>query len=97
MWMLRVCPLSASISYPSHDIALYKETDGKMADDKTRETLLKAVKARDADAIAKTVKEVNESKTAKEKADAEAKARAWIQYCSSFLCCFQEAVRHFAE
>ncbi len=76
MWMLRVCPLSASNSYPSHDIALYKETDGKMADDKTRETLLKAVKARDADAIAKTVKEVNESKTAKEKADAEAKAKA---------------------
>ena len=76
MWMLQVCPLSASNSYPSHDIALYKETDGKMADDKTRETLLKAVKARDADAIAKTVKEVNESKTAKEKADAEAKAKA---------------------
>mgnify|MGYP000417411274 CR=1 FL=1 len=76
MWMLQVCPLSASNSYPSHDIALYKETDGKMADDKTRETLLKAVKARDADAIAKAVKEVNESKTAKEKADAEAKAKA---------------------
>ena len=56
--------------------ALYKETDGKVADDKTRETLLKAVKARDADAIAKAVKEVNESKTAKEKADAEAKAKA---------------------
>ena len=56
--------------------ALYKQTDGKVADDKTRETLLKAVKARDADAIAKAVKEVNESKTAKEKADAEAKAKA---------------------
>lgn len=56
--------------------ALYKETDGKVADDKTRETLLKAVKARDAEAIAKAVKEVNESKAAKEQADAEAKARA---------------------
>ena len=56
--------------------ALYKETDGKVADDKTRETLLKAVKTRDVDAIAKAVKEVNESKTAKEKADAEAKAKA---------------------
>ena len=76
MWMLRVCPLSASNSYPSHDIALFKETVGMMADDKTREILLKAVKARDADAIAKAVKEVNESKTAKEKADAEAKAKA---------------------
>ena len=56
--------------------ALYKETDGRVADDKTREILLKAVKARDTDAIAKAVKEVNESKAAKEKADAEAKARA---------------------
>ena len=56
--------------------ALYKQTDGRVADDKTRETLLKAVKTRDADAIAKAVKEVNESKMAKEKADAEAKAKA---------------------
>ena len=56
--------------------ALYKETDGKVADDKTRETLLKAVRARDAAAIAKAVKAVNESKAAKEKADAEAKAKA---------------------
>ena len=56
--------------------ALYKQTDGKVADDKTRETLLKVVKTRDVDAIAKAVKEVNESKTAKEKADAEAKAKA---------------------
>ena len=56
--------------------ALYKETDGEVADDKTRETLLKAVRARDAEAIAKAVQEVNESKAAKEQADAEAKARA---------------------
>ena len=56
--------------------ALYKQTDGKVADDKTRETLLKAVKTRDVDAIAKAVKEVNESKTAREKADAEAAAKA---------------------
>ena len=56
--------------------ALYKQTDGKVADDKTRETLLKVVKTRDVDAIAKAVKEVNESKAAKEKADAEAKAKA---------------------
>ena len=56
--------------------ALYKETDGRVADDKTREILLKAVKARDTDAIAKAVEEVNESKAAKEKADAEAKAKA---------------------
>ena len=63
MWMLQVCPLSASNSYPSHDIALYKATDGKVADDKTRETLLNA------EAIAKAVKEVNESKTVKAKAE----------------------------
>lgn len=56
--------------------ALYKETDGKVADDKTRASLLDAIKKRDADAIAKAVKEVNESKAAKEKADAEAKAKA---------------------
>ena len=56
--------------------ALYKETDGKVADDKTRASLLDAIKKRDADAIAKAVKAVNESKTAKEKADAEAKAKA---------------------
>ena len=56
--------------------ALYKETDGKVADGKTRASLLDAIKKRDADAIAKAVKAVNESKAAKEKADAEAKARA---------------------
>ncbi|KFI50632.1 molecular chaperone [Bifidobacterium breve] len=42
--------------------ALYKQTDGKVADDKTRASLLDAIKKRDADAIAKAVKEVNESK-----------------------------------
>ena len=55
---------------------LYKETDGRVADDKTRASLLDAIKKRDADAIAKAVKAVNESRAAKEKADAEAKARA---------------------
>ena len=56
--------------------ALYKETDGKVADGKTRASLLDAIKKRDADAIARAVKAVNESKAAKEQADAEAKARA---------------------
>lgn len=55
---------------------LYKETDGRVADDRTRQTLDKAIKARDEQAIAKAVKAVNDSKAAKEKADAEAKARA---------------------
>jgi len=56
--------------------ALYKATDGKVQDDKTRTTLLDAIKKRDADAIARAVKAVNESKAVKERADAEAKARA---------------------
>ena len=56
--------------------ALYKETDGRVADDKTRASLLDAIEKRDADAIAEAVKEVNESRAAKEKADAEAKAKA---------------------
>ena len=71
--------------------ALYKETDGRVADDKTRETLLKAVKTRDADAIAKAVKEVNESKTAKEKADAEAKAKAEQEAAAAAAAAQQQA------
>lgn len=55
---------------------LYKATEGKVQDDKTRASLLDAIKKRDADAIAKAVKAVNDSKTAKEKADAEAAAKA---------------------
>lgn len=56
--------------------ALYDATSGKVQDDKTRASLLYAIKKRDADAIGKAVKTVNESKAAKEKADAEAKAKA---------------------
>ena len=52
--------------------ALYDATSGKVQDDKTRASLLDAIKKRDADAV----KTVNESKAAKEKADAEAKAKA---------------------
>lgn len=55
---------------------LYKATDGKVQDEKTREALKQAIAKRDADAIAKAVKAVNDSKTAKEKADAEAAAKA---------------------
>ena len=55
---------------------LYRATEGKVQDDKTRASLLDAIKKRDADAIAKAVKVVNDSKTAKEKADAEAAAKA---------------------
>ena len=55
---------------------LYKATEGKVQDDKTREALKQAIAKRDAGAIAKAVKSVNDSKTAKEKADAEAVAKA---------------------
>lgn len=55
---------------------LYKATEGKVQDDKTRASLLDAIKKRDADAIAKAVKVVNDSKTAKDQADAEAAAKA---------------------
>ena len=71
--------------------ALYKQTDGRVADDKTRETLLKAVKTRDVDAIAKAVKEVNESKMAKEKADAEAKAKAEQEAAAAAAAAQQQA------
>lgn len=56
--------------------ALYKATDGKVQDDKTRDALTKAVKSRDAAAIAKAVKAVNDSRTAKERAEQEAQAQA---------------------
>ena len=71
---------------------LYKDSEGKVADDKTRESLKAAidtakktsddkksdVKALNAqkDAVSKAVTGVNDSKTAKEQADAEAKAKA---------------------
>lgn len=55
---------------------LYSSTDGKVQDEKTREALRQAIAKRDADAIAKAVKAVNDSKAAKDRADAEAAAKA---------------------
>lgn len=55
---------------------LYRATEGKVQDDKTRDALKQAIAKRDADAIAKAVRAVNDSKTAKEQADAEAAAKA---------------------
>lgn len=55
---------------------LYKATEGKVQDDKTRDALKQAIAKRDADAIAKAVRAVNDSKTAKDQADAEAAAKA---------------------
>lgn len=55
---------------------LYRATEGKVQDDKTRDALKQAIAKRDADAIAKAVKAVNDSKTAKDQADDEAAAQA---------------------
>lgn len=54
---------------------LLDDTKGKVQDDRTRQALDKAIKARDEQAIAKAAKAVNDSKAAKDKADAEAKAK----------------------
>ena len=55
---------------------LYKATEGNVQDEKTREALKQAIAKRDAGAIAKAVKSVNDSMAAKTKADAEAKTKA---------------------
>lgn len=55
---------------------LYKATEGKVQDDKTREALKQAIESRDAGAIAKAVKSVNDSKAAKAQAEQEAAAQA---------------------
>lgn len=51
---------------------LYKATEGNVQDEKTREALKQAIAKRDAGAIAKAVKSVNDSKEAKAKAEQEA-------------------------
>ncbi|PLS26348.1 hypothetical protein [Bifidobacterium parmae] len=59
--------------------ALYKSSDGKVADGKTRDELAKAIKARDADAIGRASAAVNASVKAKSDADAQAQADAQTQ------------------
>ena len=54
---------------------LYKATEGNVQDEKTREALKQAIAKRDAGAIAKAVKSVNDSKAAKTKADEEAQRK----------------------
>lgn len=58
---------------------LLKDSDGKVADAATRDELSKAVKARDADKIAAASKKVNDSVTAKTKADEEAQRKAEVR------------------
>lgn len=55
---------------------LLNDSDGKVQDAKTRDELSKAIKAKDADAIASASKKVNDSMAAKTKADEEAQRKA---------------------
>lgn len=52
------------------------DSKGKVADEQTRTALQEAIDARDADGVAKAVKGVNDSISAKTKADEEAKRKA---------------------
>lgn len=56
--------------------ALYRDSEGKVQDPSTRDGLEMAIKARDAKAIGVAVKAVEDSKAAKDKADAEAREKA---------------------
>lgn len=55
---------------------LLNDSDGKVQDASTRDELSKAIKAKDADAIASASKKVNDSMAAKTKADEEAQRKA---------------------
>ena len=76
---------------------LYRATEGKVQDDKTRDALKQAIAKRDADAIAKAVKVVNDSKTAKDQADAEAAAKAQAeQEAAAQAAAAQQAQRSYS-
>lgn len=75
---------------------LYRATEGKVQDDKTRDALKQAIAKRDADAIAKAVRAVNDSKTAKEKADAEAVAKAQAEQEAAAQQAQQQAQRSYS-
>ncbi len=76
---------------------LYRATEGKVQNDKTRDALKQAIAKRDADAIAKAVKAVNDSKTAKDQADAEATAKAQAeQEAAAQAAAAQQAQRSYS-
>ena len=74
---------------------LYRATEGKVQDDKTRDALKQAIAKRDADAIAKAVRAVNDSKTAKDQAEAAAKAQA-EQEAAAQAAAAQQAQRSYS-
>lgn len=76
---------------------LYRATEGKVQDDKTRDALKQAIAKRDADAIARAVRAVNDSKTAKDQADAEAAAKAQAeQEAAAKAAAAQQAQRSYS-
>ena len=75
---------------------LYRATEGKVQDDKTRDALKQAIAKRDADAIAKAVKAVNDSKTAKDQADAEATAKAQAEQAAAAQQAQRQAQRSYS-
>lgn len=75
---------------------LYRATEGKVQDDKTRDALKQAIAKRDADAIAKAVMAVNDSKTAKDQADAEAAAKAQAEQEAAAQQAQQQAQRSYS-
>lgn len=76
---------------------LYRATEGKVQDDKTRDALKRAIAKRDADAIAKAVRAVNDSKTAKDQADAEAAAKAQAEQEAAAQQAQQQAQRSYSS
>lgn len=76
---------------------LYRATEGKVQDDKTRDALKQAIAKRDADAIAKAVRAVNDSKTAKDQADAEAAAKAQAEQAAAAQQTQQQAQRSYSS
>lgn len=76
---------------------LYRATEGKVQDDKTRDALKQAIAKRDADAIAKAVRAVNDSKTAKDQADAEAAAKAQAEQAAAAQQAQQQAQRSYSS
>lgn len=75
---------------------LYRATEGKVQDDKTRDALKQAIAKRDADAIAKAVRAVNDSKTAKDQADAEAAAKAQAEQAAAAQQAQRQAQRSYS-
>lgn len=76
---------------------LLKDSDGKVQDASTRDELSKAVKAKDADAIAAASKKVNDSMAAKTKADGEAQRKAEEEAAAEAAAAAQQAQQSYAQ